>query len=173
LPEFLKKYEQYGALGVNWRLMGSDDHIQRPAGGALKNYISCFPEKEEKEKPMQRLVKSIVNTKYANGTNRNPHHFVLSDGAETVDVMGHVTDGPYNFDMHLKPIAVQHYLFKSLEDFQKKSLRGSGALNKKPIHYFNHSKEATDTCPWGTEISQRLDVFARKTFDIILDEDLT
>ncbi len=40
---FMRQYEEYGALAVNWVLLGSSGHKQRPAGGCLINYTKCMP----------------------------------------------------------------------------------------------------------------------------------
>jgi hypothetical protein len=40
---FMRQYEQYGALAVNWVLLGSGGHKDRPPGGSLVNYVKCMP----------------------------------------------------------------------------------------------------------------------------------
>ena len=158
LPRFLKQFEPYGALGVNWRIMGSDNHTARPVGGALENYLSCFPETESS---IQRHVKSILNTKFRAEISQDPHHFQIF-GANTVDVTGKIIDGPFNDNFSLHPIALQHYLFKSLEDFKSKNQRGSGDGGKKPMEFFDLSALATDRCRWGTRLSERVALYAKR-----------
>lgn len=157
LPNFLKQYEQFGALGVNWRIMGSDNRTTRPPGGALENYLSCFPETEVLT---QRHIKSILNTNF-NATVTDPHHFDIADGS-TVDVFGNVIEGPINDALSLEALALQHYIFKSVEEFTQKNERGSGDWERKPMEFFELSKGATDTCPWGALLSQNLALFSDK-----------
>lgn len=157
LPDFLRRFENdVGALGVNWRVMGSDKHKARPPGGALENYISCYPEEKESS---QKHIKSIVNTKY-NAVPTNPHYF-KTEGAGTVDYNGRIVTGPFNENPPLKDISLHHYFFKSEEDFHKKHVRGTGARHRKSLDWFDHAKEATDFCPWGVELARRLRVFAK------------
>jgi len=161
LPNFLKQYQQFGAVGVNWRIMGSDNRTTRPPGGALENYLSCFPETEVLT---QRQIKSIVNTNFNATVSGDPHHFDIADGS-TVDVWGNIINGPYNDAQPLEALALQHYLFKSEEDFIQKSERGSGDRERKPMEFFELSKIATDTCPWGALLSKNLALFADKVLN--------
>lgn len=163
LPTFLKKFESFGALGINWRVMGSDNHTSRPSGGALENYLSCFPQSETS---IQRHIKSIVNTKFNATVSLDPHHFAIS-GANTVDAFGETIDGPFHDKIPLEPIALQHYLFKSREDFNRKSQRGSGDGGQKTMEFFELSLMATHQCPWGKVLSQRVAMFKDKNSDIL------
>jgi len=156
LPDFLRPFENDGALGVNWRIMGSDNHTTRPPGGALENYLSCYPEKQENP---QKHIKSIVNTKYK-AKPTNPHYFETK-GADTVDYNGRIIKGPFNEDPPLKDISLHHYFYKSEEDFYRKHVRGTGARKRKSLDQFDHAKAATDICPWGVELARRLRVFAK------------
>lgn len=67
--DILEKYSAFGALTLNWMLMGSNGHIVRPAGGVLKNCNKCWKNCH---------VKSIVNTKLTDGLSADPHHLSTS-----------------------------------------------------------------------------------------------
>lgn len=166
LPRFLKQFEQYGALGVNWRIMGSDNHTTRPQGGILKNYISCFP---ETELVIQRHIKSIVNTNFNATIATDPHYFDIA-GGNTVDVFGNIINGPFNEAFRLQGIALHHYLFKSKEDFYNKNQRGAGDGTKKPMEFFDLSDQATDACRWGRKLAKNLEIFTNRTFPDLLNE---
>ena len=42
LQAALAPYVGYGGVGINWRCLGSSGHVDRPAGGVLRNYYKCF-----------------------------------------------------------------------------------------------------------------------------------
>jgi len=155
LPDFLRSFENHGALGINWRVMGSDNHTTRPSGGALENYQSCYPEKQEN---LQKHIKSIVNTKYK-ATPTNPHYF-KTEGVNTIDYNGQIITGPFNEPPALQDIILHHYFYKSEEDFYNKHVRGTGARKRKSLDWFDHAKEATESCPWGVELARRLRIYA-------------
>jgi hypothetical protein len=84
----------------------------------------------------------------------------------TVDVFGNVIAGPLNDALSLEALALQHYIFKSVEEFTQKNERsGSGDRDRKPMEFFELSKGATDTCPWGALLSQHLAVFAKSVLN--------
>ncbi len=165
LPDFLRRYENYGALGVNWRAMGSDNHTTRPRGGALANYLSCF---QASDGPINIHVKSIVNLEHVSHPSGDPHHFAFFNGYYTVDVHHKRFDGPFSTTYSDTPIVLQHYLFKSLEEFREKHARGSGDGGQKPMEFFHLTHNATASCPWGAQLAVRLQNFAMDTYAIDL-----
>lgn len=43
INQFMRQYEQYGGLAINWLMFGSSGHKEQPAGGVLLNYQDCLP----------------------------------------------------------------------------------------------------------------------------------
>jgi hypothetical protein len=62
---FMHQYEQYGALAVNWVLLGSSGHKQRPAGGSLINYTKCMPRNHPECKHVKVIVHLLPLSRYS------------------------------------------------------------------------------------------------------------
>jgi hypothetical protein len=60
LPGFLSRYREYGALGVQWRVVGSSGHNEPPKVGVRAGYTHCLPEGNS----FSRTVKMIVQPKF-------------------------------------------------------------------------------------------------------------
>jgi hypothetical protein len=114
LPDFLKDFEMYGGLVLNWMLFGSSGHIQRPKGGILKNYYRCIP---------NGTVKTIVQPKYTVGTGGNCHYFTYKGAHYAVNENGLRIDGHWSHPVAMSKIYINHYKLKSLEDFNLKLSR--------------------------------------------------
>jgi hypothetical protein len=66
MPEFLKAYEQFGGLVVNWRIFGSSGHKTKPQNtSTLEAYTACIPDTTIAQ---NIYVKSIVNVNHTAGT---------------------------------------------------------------------------------------------------------
>ena len=61
LPALLRQYEQHGGLVLYWQLFAFDGHIERPGGGVLASYTSCWPQNNG----IHRHVKSFVQVGHA------------------------------------------------------------------------------------------------------------
>jgi hypothetical protein len=44
LVDFLKDYEQYGGLSIEWEMFNSNNHINRPEGLIIENYTTAYPD---------------------------------------------------------------------------------------------------------------------------------
>ena len=129
IPHFLKSFEDFGGLTLNWKVFGSSNHSSRPDGGILGpgKYTKCYPNHQ---------LKTIVNTQYVLSVS-TPHSFLYRNGSHAVDTRRLMSNGPvhprspqaivpkYLFeDMY-----IHHYVTKSLEDFMRKAARGLADVN--------------------------------------------
>lgn len=148
LPDFLREYEDYGALAVNWILYGSKD-----SGGEL--VIERF---RHRDKDVNPHVKSIVQLQYAYPKVWNPHHFKLKEPAvnenkETLPAHYALTENPT-----AKRIRINHYHTKTKAEYikRKRLLRVSTGTPVKNIEeFFNHhdKNDIEDPFPVETELS--------------------
>jgi hypothetical protein len=112
---FLQKYEPYGALGLPWSIYGSSGHRTKPEGSVKDNYLWRRPDEK-------MWIKSIINTQYCQRID-DPHHGIYSRSAvnEIFEPFeGPVTDSPRAF------AKINHYFTRSLEEYKRKQLRGTG-----------------------------------------------
>lgn len=152
LGSFMKDYESYGGLAMNWNLFGSSGHIQRPAGGVLANYDKCLPRLHKEHK----AVKVIANTEYLAAIGMDPHHVrYTSPLVFTVTEKGQKVTGGFTSYVSVDRIALYHYVLKSENEYKRKMRRGSAAGNHKGLAYFNNLDAiSTDTCTRGKELAQ-------------------
>jgi hypothetical protein len=115
--EFLQKYLQTGALGINWVLFGSNGHQEYSNEPVLKRFT-------KRQKDVNRHIKCIVCCadvlQYS-----QPHHptFMINDTC-VKDVNGNIIYGPFNPLADDKICQLNHYFTKSRGEFERKRLRG-------------------------------------------------
>jgi hypothetical protein len=82
LPQFLRRYERYGALGIFWLCFGSNSLVRKHKRGVLKSFIRRSHESFESNDH----VKCIVNTQFTvSEPAACPHQFNFTPGYFAVD----------------------------------------------------------------------------------------
>ncbi len=122
IKKFLKGFEQFAALGVNWKCFGSSGHIKKQRS-IIESYTIAKNVGDNKH------IKSIVQPKWTIGTNKNPHAFKYSDNKFCVNENKERITGPWHTPSH-KLIQLNHYVTRSREDFELKRKRGGGNTRK-------------------------------------------
>ena len=120
LRKFLKDYEDFGGLGINWLVFGSNGHITKPIGLQTKN----FTKRSLSLHPTNQHIKTIVQTKHVKKA-RTPHHFSYKIGKICVDENKKRIKGPFSINSTGK-IQINHYYLRSLQEFKEKMIRGMG-----------------------------------------------
>ncbi len=118
LRSLLLDFEDVGGLAVNWVLYGSGGHESRPPGFQIENYRLRPPLAAS----VNRHVKSLVRPECAAGP-LSVHHFAFRDGRHCVTERLLPTFGPYA-PHSIERVRVNHYYFRSREDFEAKIARG-------------------------------------------------
>ena len=131
IRDFLDEYADCGAVGANWSMFGSAGHMARPEGPVLARYTQSLG--------LDPHIKSIVQP----ATVQRPvsaHHFAFRAGHCCVN-----EDRVPIADFMTYPLAgkiqINHYYYKSQQDFQDKIERGlvtqmkSGAERKMQSFY--------------------------------------
>jgi hypothetical protein len=116
IRDFLNKYEDVAAIGINWVIFGSNYHDTRPDGYLLENYTKCSSKQDEQLKCIIKPKRCIefITVHHPNVINPNefidPHRNVISwfrNNNHTIDI-----------------IQINHYRYKSKEDCIEKNKRG-------------------------------------------------
>lgn len=138
IRDFLDEYTDCGAVGANWAMFGSAGHMARPEGHILANYTQSLG--------LDPHIKSIVQPACVQRP-VSAHHFALRAGHCCVN-----EDKVPIADFMTYPLAgkiqINHYYYKSQQDFQDKIARGlvtqmkSGA-ERKMQSFYEHLAEAT------------------------------
>jgi len=146
LKDYLKEFEDYGGLVVNWRLMGNSGRREKPKSGVIESYTKCVPTTF----PDNALVKTIVHAPSVWVPTTDPHHFVYNNGRYAVTTNYQRVDGPATLPSHVRhdKLMLQHYAIKSEEEFRVKMKRGTGMGNFKDWAFYQHiNGAAMEDCP--------------------------
>ena len=128
IPEFLKDYEEYPGVGINWMCFDGNDHETKPTahGGLVTaNYTRVVRDHDQFDP--DRWTKCIVNPNdvvYCNG----PHNYLYKN-YQTVTENFEQFSSPYTKFHSTKKIRINHYFRKSREEFEEKAIKGC-AVNR-------------------------------------------
>lgn len=126
ISRFLCNYAEFGGLSVNRRGFGSN-HLEKPITGSQ---TQDFTKRDDR---VDYHIKSIVNMKYVLATT-NPHYFSYSDGKHCVDEKCCMVCGPGNDRLTVDSIQLNHYFFRSKEDWNNKISRGDAVFTSIPYN---------------------------------------
>lgn len=125
LCDFLKDYEKYSALGINWVMYDGNGHLKKPEGLVTENFLTVHGNPH----PKNLHIKSIVNPRKVKVCG-SPHYCDFKSG-NTVDENGNPIKGAFSEQHHSDKIRINHYFSKSLEEFEAKISRGRAASSGK------------------------------------------
>ena len=146
ISEFLKDYEKYPAVGINWVMFDSNGHQTRPlSGGGLVTANYTRVKKDYNDK-VNLHIKSIVNPKKVLAI-FNPHYAIYKHYKCGVNENFETIYGPFTKIHTSQKIRINHYHSKSVEEYIKKTARGNADNDKKRIYveeYVNFSEYTFD-----------------------------
>jgi len=132
LPEFLRDFEHYGGVGVNWLMYGNSGHATRPQGLQIENYIY----RSDAAWNSNRHIKSIVNPRLVKSP-RNPHCFRYVQGYGAVNEKKEPVEGSMTKANSIQKVRINHYFTRSTEESRSKMERGNPDSNyKRPWNDF-------------------------------------
>jgi len=134
IPDFLKRFENFSAVEINWLVYGSSGAKEKEPGTIMERFRqhSLF------ENVLNRKIKTIVNP-------RRVFNFIGAHEASRI--CGRIADSHGNAitrNYHERQpqhdvIRLNHYATKSYDEFLKKRARGSarGDVKRLQLKYFN------------------------------------
>ena len=114
IRDILDRYIDYGGLAIHWKIFGSGGHRTKPDGGVIKNYNKVIS--------FDSHIKSIVQPSKVDKV-FTPHSFGYRDGSFCVNE-DYVPVASYQSYHISRTVQINHYYYKSLEDFKDKLKRG-------------------------------------------------
>ena len=138
IKDVLDDYRDYGGLGLAWKMFSSNGHVSRPKGRIIENYSNVIE--------VNGHIKSIVRPEL---TVRplSPHHFLYKNGYYCVNEDYIPITNFFSYPLSEK-ICINHYYYKSQQDFEAKLIRGRPTQTKVNINmdmFYNHlSRECTE-----------------------------
>lgn len=134
IPDFLNRFENFSAIEINWLIYGSGGAKERKPGTMMER----FKKHSQPEHPLNRHVKSIVNTRRV---------FSVIGCHEVARIYGDTADSHGNpINKHFRErepqqdiIKINHYAVRSYEEFVEKQNRGRASGTKRTVEneYFN------------------------------------
>uniref|UniRef100_UPI0040250977 glycosyltransferase family 92 protein n=1 Tax=Candidatus Stercorousia sp. TaxID=3048886 RepID=UPI0040250977 len=146
IPDFLKDYEKYSGIGVNWVMFDSNGFKVKPsANGGL---ITCNYTRVSKNYNIKENchIKSIVNPKKVKVV-FHPHFCIFENKGFTVDENFKRVKDCFTAANSSKKIRINHYYSKSEEEYIKKTARGNADNANKRIFnegYLNFAETTDD-----------------------------
>ncbi len=121
LKDFLKEYDKYPAVGVNWLMFDSNGLVKRPNKPVIEAYTRC-----DYNFPSNKMIKSIVKPNKVLSIT-DPHFCYYRKKLLAVDenfkeLKPDSNGGNYsvNTEMPMNKIRINHYHTKSQEDWERK-----------------------------------------------------
>lgn len=134
----INQYQNYAALGVFWRVFGSNGHISKQS-----SQILSYTKRTKLTSERNQRIKSFIQPKLADSA-INPHFFLLKNGEICVDENKNQLLSQIGTHTS-KEIWINHYVLRSREDFQNKIKRGGGnGLIKKWKYFEDIDAEVTE-----------------------------
>ena len=123
--DFLKEYEDIPAIGVNWRMYGSNGHIMKQFGKVMERFPlpANTPTAIENNKVIKSIIRPLLLITMYDATMRYTHHWTLPTYGEHKDRI---------FSAYRKisydKIWLNHYSTKSYEECRVRCLIGDAVV---------------------------------------------
>ncbi len=124
IPDFLKDYEKYPAVGLNWVMFDSNGHKTKPiseGGLVTANYTRVMKNYDCRT---NCHIKSIVDPKKVIAI-YNPHYAEYEKNQYAVNENFEVIYGVFTNSHSSQKIRINHYHSKSKEEYIQKTQRGN------------------------------------------------
>ena len=120
INEFLKLYEHYCGLCINWMIFGSSGHLKKPEGGVLKNYLYRTNDKLWDNLHVKTIAKisEVIEA-------LSPHHFLFKKDFPVDENFENVKNY-MSEKCSVNLISINHYFCRSEKEFNEKQKRGRG-----------------------------------------------
>ena len=138
LVDFLKDYDEFHAIGINWVNFGSSHFEKKQKGYLTENYIYC---QSNQNKHIKTICKPTFVDKII-----NPHYVILNTCMKHyIDAKKRmITDKSFNEKYTIDIIQINHYWGKSYEEMNQKIERGRATMNSKRVMPKNYHELYND-----------------------------
>lgn len=118
LPLFLKGYESYAGLCVNWLLFGTSNLPSLPSNSLMiESLTRCAPNDE----PRNCEIKSIIQPKYAIRA-KSAHEFKYKKGYFAINALGDRIKSLFSRRPSYDLIRINHYWTRTEDHFSKRKI---------------------------------------------------
>ncbi len=132
IKDFINDYNECDAIGINWRIFGSNGKKEYENLPVTQRFTKC-------EKEPNKHVKSIIRCDRAVLPMKNPHYSETKNN-NTCNLNKKKFNGPFNEDYNIDIAELHHYIIKSYNEYLEKIKRGrSDTKIKRKIEGFYES----------------------------------
>jgi hypothetical protein len=118
LPTLLEDFKKDGGLAINWQCFGPDGRRTRPADGVLRSYTRRL----DRMHPLNHHVKTVAQPEKVEKW-IHTHYPAYVGSATSVNECHDPVYGAFS-PPRVEVIQINHYMTRSLEDWQDKLRRG-------------------------------------------------
>lgn len=162
IPDFLKDYENYPAVGINWVMFDSNGYKTKPVSGGgcvTANFTRVMKNYNDKT---NCHIKSIVNPAQVVSI-YNPHYAEYYNNQYAVNENFEVIYGALTEVHSAQKIRINHYYSKSEEEYIKKTVRGNAdnrCKRKRLEEYLNFPEYTYDYAiqKYVPELKKRMNI---------------
>lgn len=140
LPVFLKPYEPFGGIVINWQLFGTSNVERIPPG---KTIIGSLTRRAPKDYGTNRYVKSIVQPHKVKKMPQ-PHYCRYKHPYFHVgENFARLLPSSLTPTVNVERIRIQHYTYRDLDFFRNEKLKRYAAWypNEPPVHHPSYDEE--------------------------------
>jgi hypothetical protein len=122
IKDFISEYivGNCAGIGMNWRFFGSSNHTEKTNEPQTIKFTMC----QENGNPH---IKTLFNVKYFEKYN-TMHDIIPKINYHIKTTNGHIIEGPFNNNIDLSIIQLNHYKTKTLPEFQYIRTRGQADI---------------------------------------------
>jgi len=157
LKDFLKDYEDYHAIGINWVFFGTSFHEKKQDGFVIDKYRFTSNVQDQH-------IKTICKPEFTINCN-SPHFVNLFDKNKYVDPLKNIISGPFNKNIgNTNIIQINHYYTRSIEESYEKEKRGrtdSAQLKYNVPHYHKLNNDFKDDLCANKYLSTLIDLYKK------------
>ncbi|WP_419787359.1 glycosyltransferase family 92 protein [Pseudodesulfovibrio sp.] len=114
IADLLDRYDEFGGLGISWKVFGSCGYVSRPDRPVTEAYDRVL----SRDTHIKTIVRLRDVAKVC-----SPHHFEFKGDRCCVNEHGVPVLGPESYHTS-ETVQVNHYYYKSQQDYECKSARG-------------------------------------------------
>ncbi len=139
LDVFLKDYEEFGGVGLNWLIFGSNNLIDNPSGSQIKAFTRRCPDGSVVNQHIKTIVQMCHVVKSCDG-----HHYIYKDGKYCVNELKNRVNGAFS-PLSYTLACIHHYQHRSFNDYLQKIKRGASS-GLKHVYHEHHFRNNDPTC---------------------------
>ncbi len=117
-----------GGLAVNWMIYGSSNHIKKPAGLVIENYLWRAKDNYSEN----NTIKTIANPRLIVQCDIHSPQYITD--FKNINENGEIVTGDFSMNSH-KKIRINHYASKSREESQERVKKGFGGTRTKHLSH--------------------------------------